>query len=291
MAPVQDFGSEVLQAVGAPIRKSSKITCYTEIVFKAQPTGQNLRPDGLIVVETRGQEWKAIIESKIGNAVLDASQIEDYIGLAKLAGVDAVITISNQFAPRPTHHPVSVPKSKLRSIGLYHWSWTFLMTEAVLVGDNQGVADPEQAYILRELIRYLSHDSSGVSAFTRMPSSWKDLCGSVQQGIQLTKNTHGLSECASSWHELARYVALEMTVSVGRKVSVSLTRAEAADPNRRLQDDMEQIIKGGTLSATYEIPDAASRITYSADLLRRTISTSMLLQAPKDRSQARATVT
>ena len=239
MAAVHEFGYSLLQVVEAPVRKTSTITCYTEVVFRNQPTGSRLRPDGVIIIRTRGEEWKAIVESKIGSAILESDQIESYIELAKEVGASAVITISNQFAPRPTHHPVQVPKGKLKSIALYHWSWMSIMTEAVLCAEHRGVSDSDQALILRELIRYLSHSSSGVSSFTRMPAVWKDLCGSVQQGLQLTRNTPGVTDCAQSWRELARYMALEMSVTVGRSVNVYLSRPEAADSNVRLQNIVE----------------------------------------------------
>ncbi len=291
MAAVHEFGHSLLQAVEAPVRKSSTITCYTEVVFKNQPTGSKLRPDGVIIIRTRGEEWKAIVESKIGSATLEPEQIESYLELAKAVGANAVITISNQFAPRPTHHPVQIAKGKLKSIALFHWSWMFITTEAVLCSEHRGVSDSDQGLILRELIRYLSHSSSGVSSFTRMPAVWKDLCGSVQQGLQLTRNMPGVTDCAQSWRELVRYIALEMSVTVGRSVNVYLTRPEAVDTNVRLQNIVDQLLKTGVLSTSFEVPDAASRIIYSADLLRRTLTASMSLRAPKDRTQARACVT
>ena len=43
-------------------------------------------------------------------------------------------------------------KRKLGKIGLYHWSWTFLLTQAVIEEGSKGVEDPDQAFILNELI-------------------------------------------------------------------------------------------------------------------------------------------
>ncbi len=110
---VAEYGRVLLSVVGAPVGKTSRIRCFTEVEFKRQPKEIRQRPDGLIQVQTGKRIWSAIVEAKVGNAVLDAEQIEAYVDIARLVGADAVITISNQFAARPTHHPVTVSKRKL----------------------------------------------------------------------------------------------------------------------------------------------------------------------------------
>lgn len=291
LAAVDEFGKGVLRAIGAPVGKTSNITCFTEVVFKAQPKDTALRPDGLIVVRTGKKVWSAIVEAKIGNATLDAEQIEKYLNIARLVHADALITLSNQFATLPTHHPVSINQKKLKTIGLYHWSWTFILTEAILCESRRGVADPDQAFILRELIRYLDHDSSGVTAFDRMPTSWKELCAHVQQGVRLSRNTPGIADNVVSWHELTRYLALNLSVELGSSVTVYLSKAHAKEANDRLQHDAAHLSSEAKLSATFDVPGAASRIALRADLARRTVTASMTLRAPQDIVQTRTAVT
>ena len=48
------------------------------VVFN-ETSQQNKRPDGLIVVKTGVQTKHFLVEAKIGNADLDASQIESYV--------------------------------------------------------------------------------------------------------------------------------------------------------------------------------------------------------------------
>lgn len=285
LSSVDEFGYRMLKSVGAPIGKSSKIACFTEIVFDSESKNSNHRPDGLIVVQRGKRNWTALVEAKIGRSVLDKEQIESYLDIARKVGADAVITISNQFATRPTHHPVTVNKSKLRSVGLYHWSWSALLTEALLCEAESAVTDPDQAFILHEMIRYLNHDSSGVTSFERMPSNWKDLCAIVQQDARLTRNSTGVSDGITSWHELTRFLALELSVALGRVVSIHLPRPHVIDPDKRIQDDIASLIGDTKLTAEFDVPDAAARIQYSADLARRTLTTSMTLDAPKDRSR------
>ncbi len=127
--------------------KRSKIQCFTEVSFKGD--NPKSRPDGLIIVTTGKKIWSALVESKVGRNELGSDQVEDYLAIAKAQGVDATITISNQFASLPTHHPVKVNKHKLRSTGLFHFSWLSILSKALLLIDGKAIEDVEQAYILK----------------------------------------------------------------------------------------------------------------------------------------------
>ena len=186
---VPAFANTVLSSVGAHFGKRSKIKCYTEVVFKSKGI-KRPRPDGLLLLDSSGNKtWSAIIESKIGSSEIRSEQIEEYLDLARELGIDAVITISNQFATLPTHHPVQVSKLKTRSVGLYHFSWLSLLSMAVLVSDNSHsqVENAEQTFILNELVRYLQHDASGVTALTSMGNGWKELCSELLQGAAISR--------------------------------------------------------------------------------------------------------
>jgi hypothetical protein len=176
---VEDFGKGMLRMLDAPASKSAKITCLTEVVFKGGENGSRPRPDGLIVVTMGAKQWSAIIEAKVGNTSLSLEQIESYLTTAKNCNLDAVITISNQYVSSPTHHPVHIDARKTKSVRLYHWSWMSVLAEAILHAEHKGISDPEQAFILRELIRYLQHPSSGVIPFSHMDAGWKEVCTAV----------------------------------------------------------------------------------------------------------------
>ena len=115
---VPAFAQEVLGEVGAPTGKRAKVRCYTEVAFRTKDQ-RKPRPDGLIVVTVGSREWSAFVESKVGTAELKKEQIEEYLNLAKDLGIDAVITVSNQFAPLPTHHPLPISKQKTRSVAVF----------------------------------------------------------------------------------------------------------------------------------------------------------------------------
>ncbi len=243
-----------------------------------------------MVISNGPKNWTALVESKIGNSELTKEQVEEYLDLAKQYGINALITISNQFATTPTHHPVKVGKNKIRSVELYHFSWLSLKSKAVLLTGNKEIDDPEQAYILSELVRYLDHDSSGVSSLTKMPGHWKDVCNSIQQGTALNKGTELVEYSVSGWHQLIRHLALNLSMSIGQPVTIALSRAREKNAELNFAEDCSHLSKENSLHSEFDITNAASKLIFSADCLRRTINISMKLEAPKDKSRASASI-
>jgi len=286
---VPGFAHEVLLDAGASVTQRTKVECYTEVSIKTSD-GKLPRPDGLIVLRKGASIWSAFVESKIGSAQHRKEQIEEYLDLAKSLGVDAVITISNQFATLPTHHPIEVSKQKLRSVDLYHFSWLSLVGKALALCEGKRVEDPEQAYILSELIRYLQHDASGVSGLTKMGAGWKEVCAEIQHGNVLKRNSESVEDAVASWQQLLRYLTIDLGAAIGAPVKIALSRAYAKDAGANFKRDVDELAKDHTLSAEFSIPDTASNLRFSADFLRRTISLSMKLDAPKDKQRATASI-
>ena len=286
---VPAYAREVLANAGAPAGKRLKVVCYTEITFNDDTT-PDLRPDGLIIVSNGPTTWTALVEAKIGNKDLTPEQIENYLDLAKKHGINALITISNQFATTPTHHPVKVNKNKLKAVELYHFSWLSLKSKAVLLTANKEVDDPEQAYILSEIVRYMEHDSSGISSLTQMPGKWKDLCHAIQQKDTPTKSSDTVLDSVAGWHQLLRHMALKLGMSISQPVKIALTRSREKDAELNFSEDCSQVTTDNTLTAHFEIPNTAAKLVLEADFQRKTINFSMRLDAPKDRTRATASI-
>jgi len=287
---VPDFARAMLSGAGIKVGKRSQIECYTEVALEIPGEKRQIRPDGLIIITTGKKRWTAFIESKTGTSELKQDQCEEYLQLAKLLGIDAVLTISNQYSTVPTHHPIRVSKAKTRKVGFFHFSWLSIMYSATLQIDSHAIEDPEQAFLLKELIRFLKHPSSGVSTFTRMPKDWTALCSAVKQGAALKKTDSMLSEVVLSWHQLVRFLALELTASVSEPVQVKLARKYMKDSSERVADDKDRILKNAILVSELSIPNAASPMLVAADLRRRTLNLGMKLEAPGDKKRAPATI-
>ena len=285
---VGGFGRALLSGLGLKIGTRGRISTFTEVVLAKSPADAKHRPDGLIVVNTGKSIWTALVEAKVGASELTNAQIETYLSLAKLNGIDAVITLSNQFTPLPTHHPLTVSSVLTRKVALFHWSWGNVITQAHLLQELGQVDDREQLILLSELRRFLLHPSSGVKEFDQMPAAWSELCESVAAGGVINGKSQQCQDVVGSWHQLLDQITTVMSRQVNNQVQVSLGRAEATDPTERLKKASAILAKDVCLAADILVPNAAAPMQVSADFRKRVVSVSMRLRAPSDRKSTKA---
>lgn len=288
---VEEFAAALLSPLGAPIGKRSRIQAWTEPVFKGNRGEPKERPDALIIVDNGRRQWRALIEAKAKGASLQSEQIERYLDLAKAHSVDAVITLSNQFVATPSQSPCAINRTKLRKVDLFHWSWSFLKTEAKIQLSKSAVSDPDQAYMLAEFVRFLEHDSSGVSEFEQMGKEWVEACRLYFAKSMLSKKSSIGAAVVRDWDELMRCTALILSRELEANVTTVLTAKERKDPNGRLESHLDSFISTGELHSRLDVPGAASPVAIEADLTRRSVTVSMAVEAPKDKKRASATVT
>jgi hypothetical protein len=191
------------------------------------------------------------------------------------------LTISNQIAPAPGLHPVEVDRRKLKRTNLYHLSWAEIVTIAIQQRVHRGVADPDQAWILGELIRYLEHPRSGAVDFTDMGPSWVTIRESAIAGT-LRLNDKGLSDIVSRWEQLMRFAALRLSRSLGATVEVTLSRKEAADPAMRLTGQAQSLVHNGTLTASLRVPRSIAALQLAAELRSRRVAVWVDVDAPRE---------
>lgn len=290
MAAVPRFAGALLSGVGPRVGSRSRLSCFTQVVLKARPDAVKLRPDGFIEVANGSRQWRALVEGKIQRAEHEEAQIRDYLQLAKLNHLDALITVSNQFASLPTHHPTNFSRPLPRGVELFHWSWMYVVTTATLLLIEDDFASTEQGLLLSELVRYFSHPASGVQGFDRMNAEWKDVVSKVQTGAALSRNSGEVRNTVASWHQETRDLCLILTRALGAPVRLKLSRDHEKSAATRLQSDCASLIEGHCLMVEVEVQDAAAPLTIVADLQRRALICSMRIQAPRDKKKATARV-
>ena len=290
MMAVDSFSAAMLGGIGVRVGARAKVQGFTEVCMRATPGDVKLRPDGLLVVNTGKSTWSALVEAKIGKAEIAEDQLKDYLALAKLNGVDAVITVSNQFTALPEHHPLTIPKTLTKGIALFHWSWMHVLTQANLLLHGNEFDNPDQRYVLREVYRHFSHDSAGVNSFDRMNAEWKDLVLKVQTGAPLNRALPEVERSVASWHQEERDLCMILSRRVGREVHLKLSRAHINDQAQRLRDDCEDLVQTKTLHSELDIPDAAALLNVTAHLTTRTITCTMKLTAPTDKKRSSARI-
>lgn len=285
---VPELGRALLASIDVNVSQRTQIEAYTEVVLKSGDASKSLRPDGLIVVTTSGRKWSALVEAKVGNTELTNEQVEGYLELARLNGIDALITLSNQFASLPTHHPVTVAAAAKRKTQLFHWSWMYVVTQASLLLSNDDVTDREQRVILREMNRFLLHTSSGVKGFDQMPASWSAVAAKILAGGTVPANSPEAREVIGAWHQELGDLSLVLSRQLEISVRVGMTRAQALNPNDRQKEDQIKLAETGTLTASLIVPDAAAAIQICADVHKRSVTASLKIKAPDEPKSSKA---
>jgi hypothetical protein len=286
MHGVPDFGSSILRLAGGP-RGSRRVDTYTEVRLRGQEDAE-FRPDGAAVIRVPRlgrQSW--LIEVKTGASRLESAQVDSYLDLARDGGFNALLTVSNQITSAPTESPVEVPVRRGRARPPhFHLSWWRVLAEAVVQLEHRGVSDPDQAWILRELIEYLDDERSGVVPFRDMGPSWARVRDGARAST-LRLQDDGVRDVAERWEQLVEYLCLGLFRDLGRSVEVTSHR-ESRDT--RLDKAVARVVEEGKLAASIRVTDAAAPVLIEADLRGRMIHTSVELSAPRDRQRARASI-
>lgn len=276
MSSVKEFGRVVTGRMGAP---AGTLETFIEVPFRLGD--KKVFPDGLIRVKRGSKVWTALVEVKTGNNELQREQLENYLDVAREHRFDALLTISNEIAPAAGTHPTVVDKRKSKYAAMHHLSWTEVLTAAIMQKEFRGVADPDQAWILGELIRYLEHPKSGAVEFTDMGSSWVPVRDSVSSGT-LRKSDKDAAQVAGRFDALLRYGALKLGQRLGADVTQVLSKAEVGNPAVRIAAVTEMLVTEGKMSGAIRIPNAVSPLTVTVDIRAAQITCSFSISAPAE---------
>ena len=275
MGAVPQFGRALLDLVGAP---GGRIQTFTEVRFVDEDTKLSI-PDGGIVVERGKTRWVCLVEVKTAGAELRVEQVERYLELARINGFDAVLTISNQITASPEESPIAIDQRKTKKVALRHLSWWQVMTTATVEHKHRKIGDPDQAWILGELIAYLDHEHAGAGGFEDMGERWVAVRDGAREAT-LKASDAGVRDVASRWEQLVEYLALGLTQDLGRDVEPAWPKR--LEPVARRELHVRSLVDQGKLIASIRVPDAAGAIDLEADLRGRRLRTSVVISAPKD---------
>ena len=276
MSSVREFHRALLQPLGAP---AGVMQAFIEVPFMSGD--KRFYPDGLIRVSRGQRSWTALVEVKTGQNDLSAEQLENYLDVARENGFQALITISNQIPSISGLHPTVVDKRKLRRVDLHHLSWTQILTAAVMQKEHRGVADPDQAWILGELIRYLEHPRSGALQFDDMGASWVTVREAITAGTLRAKDK-GLADVVTRFDALLRFASLQLGRRLGTEVVPVLSRKELTEPTIRGQTLADSLVTHGTMQGSIRIPDTVNPLVVTVDLRAGRVTCHVDLDAPRE---------
>jgi len=280
LGAVPTFSRALLRPLGAP---GGRIETFTEVVLKGR-SGETLRPDGVVLVSRGQRSWGCLVEVKTGKAELTRKQVEGYVRLARKHGFDAVLTVSNQLRGRVDELPYELSKVVQGKTDVHHLSWWRILTEARRAQHDKRIEDPDQAWLLKELIRYLADERSGCAALDGMGSAWTK----VRDGIQtqtITRREPALPVVIQRWEQLVEYIGLLLSQELGTDVTQRLQ----ANAESRSKQAVQRLLDDGILRGELRIKDAAGPLILEVDLRAGQTRASALIDAPQ-RGQARGRI-
>jgi len=272
---VPEFAYSLLTDLGAP---KGRIETFTEIQLRSAD-GKRCIPDGAVVVTRGSREWKCLVEVKTGTAHLQSEQVVRYLDWARDNDFDAVLTISNEITASASDIPITVDKRKLKRVSLFHMSWWRILTEAIVQHRHRGLSDPDQAWLLGQLIAYLDHQKSGASGFQGMGDDWVTV-RTAAANETLRARDSGTREVAERWDQFVDYVALGLGQDLGREVAP--VRPKRLSPEARVDETVRTLVETGKLEAALKVPDAIGNLQLEADLRTRKVTTAVEIAAPRD---------
>lgn len=279
MHGVPEFGHALLKELGAP--KSPTIETFAEVRFK-DAAGKTVIPDGAIICRRGKKTWTCLVEVKTGSAKLKDEQVASYLDIAREHGFDGVLTISTEITATSDESPVPVDGRKLRTTSLWHFSWWRVLTEAVVQQRYHGISDPDQEWVLRELIHYLSSEASGAVGFEDMGENWVNVRKSAHDGT-LRAGNPAARDVAERWEQFVNYLGLSLSQELGASVTAQRPRTQSMAS--RLDQTVRSLIERGTMRSTLRIPDAVGPLEICTDLRSRQTTTSVAIDAPREGRQ------
>jgi len=277
LVAVPEFARALLKLLDAP---AGTLETFIEPEFEFDE--RKIRPDGLLVVKRGKTEWSALVEVKTSINNLEADQLNNYLDLCLMHGVDALLTISNQVLTLTREHPTAgIDSKKVKKVNLVHFSWIRILTEALLQKEHRGVSDPDQAWILGELIRFLQHPASGAHEFNDMGESWI----SVRDGVinsTLTPGNKNVPPIVQNFESLMRFIAFRLSAKLGVNVKELEPKLAKVDPAKFRQQSIHQFVTTGQLIGGLGVPNTVSEMQVVADLRMNQIRCTVDVKAPAE---------
>jgi len=276
MQVVTEYGRAITQKFGAP---AGNLETFIEVPFELK--GANYRPDGLVRVQRGTRRWVALVEVKTGRNKLEENQVKTYLDIAREQDFDAVITISNELATVWGAHPLSIDKRSTKKVDLHHISWSLLHAEALVEKKNHSVRDPEQAWILKEFIRYLEYSKSGAIDFDDMGPFWVAVRDAAVNST-LRAVDPSAHDVVDHFSQLIRFVGMSLSSQLGVEVVQSLSRQDRNDPVAFIHRMSEELASTGRMTGAITVPNAVAPVNILADLRAGRIACSVTITAPEE---------
>ncbi len=277
-----------MRQCGCNFGRTAKYSSAMEVSFQGSQMPE-VRPDGLVVCQKGKTSWAALIEAKAEGKPIRADQIAGYIQLAKIIGVENIITFSNEFARVPSEPPYHVDGKRSRGINVFHFAWADIRTTLMLLKGDPELDEVERG-LLDECLEYLWDDKSGVQTFDAMPETWPAFVESASTTLGFNANIKGFSDIVHAWQQERRDLCSKLTHRLGVDVELRHHAGIRSSDDERTQADRRDLADRYQMSAQFFFKDRKLALDVLLNLHSCRMSASIGLPVPENKG-ARATVT
>lgn len=280
--------SEFLKQCGYNSGRTCSYESHMEAGY-ASPKLPDVRPDGLVACRRGKSEWSAFVEAKAGKSPIRTEQILEYLQLACLVDVDAVITISNEFSRVPDETPYTLSSSKRFKTKVYHFAWADIRTFLSLQQNNPDIGDLE-GRLLAECLEFFWQPNCGITTYDSMPIDWPKFVEASGTALGFGTKTQGITEIVHGWVQERRDLCSKMVHKIHDTVELGHHAGTRATADQRLKTDRKLLADEYKLTADYLFKSSKAKMRVLAEL--RLCKSSLALEiAPPAGKKAKATVT
>ena len=241
-----------------------------------------VRPDGLVSCKRGSTNWSAYIEAKAERMNIRSEQIQSYIDLAKITGVDAVITISNEFARVPSELPYHLDTKKRGGKAVYHFAWADIRTLLELAKQDLEL-EPIEVGLLSECLRFFWDEKSGISTYDAMPQNWPAFVEAASTALGFNANVKGLSEVIHGWEQERRDLCSKLTRESGVLVDIRHSEGVRSTVDERSKADEKNLADNYTLGTKYFYRHTKISLELLVDLRACRMTAALELPFPSDK--------
>ena len=286
---VPEFRSEFFKKCGYPSGRTCIYSSYMEAKYAA-PNLPEVRPDGLVVCQRGKTTWSSFTEAKADNANIRPEQIQDYTSLAHTLDVDAVISISNEFASTPADLPYHLGARQRKNRSVFHFSWAEIRTFTELFWDETEKCTPAELAVLEQCLEYFWEKGSGITTYDAMPVDWPKFVESSGTELGFNTKTAGITEIVHGWQQEKRDLCAKLIYETRKSIVMRHDAGAYSNSEDRIVYDRKELANNYRLATTYLFKDSNVRLRILADLKSRKLSIAAEFSPPKNK-MAKATTT
>lgn len=282
------FRAQLLQQCGYNSGRTCRFAGFLEPHYDF-PGLPNRIPDALIACRRGQSTWTAFIEAKANDNPIRSEQIQEYAQFAKALEVPTIISISNEFALKPSLLPYHLPQNGRHGREIFHLSWSEIRTEIELHLNKKPDCEKAELAVLQHVLMFFDNKLSGVETYDTMPKEWGIIVDATNAHIPLSRNTTGLMDVLHGWRQERRDLRTKLRSLIGGDVELRHPAGARASEDEMIKYDKTQLVENYRLSAGYDIKRGLYHLGLTSDLRACSHAITLLVPLPKDK-RAKGTI-